>query len=158
MIHLTKQQTEQAVNQHFETLGIDGVGYETTTPKVVWKKTFRPDFTTTVGCAWDAGGIVDSLSDDATVFSFTYPDSTVVSYTKGQRESGDWRNVDLVDGSVYNTSYDLYFQVTSNPDDTPASTHGPTKTFENGDTVDLSDISREYGVGGCILLSSGDIG
>lgn len=36
MWYLTKQQTEADVLQHFESLEINGVGYETTTPKVVW--------------------------------------------------------------------------------------------------------------------------
>ena len=38
MYNLIVKETEQEVLEHFNSLGIDGVGFETTTPNVIWHK------------------------------------------------------------------------------------------------------------------------
>ena len=39
MYNLIVKETEQEVLEHFNSLGIEGVGFETTTPNVIWHKT-----------------------------------------------------------------------------------------------------------------------
>lgn len=134
MIHLVKKGNEAQVVSHFEGLHIDGVGYETTTPKVVWHKEapIVPDATVSARYqGWEE-------EPGTEIFSFTYPNGQVRRYLENEvyEEDGiQLIDVDLVNGSTFNSS--LYYQFGIADGDGQGATAEPMDIFQDGDTFTL---------------------
>lgn len=137
MYNLIVKQTEQQVINHFNDLSIDGVGYETTTPKVVWYRPtpVTPDITVTAEVSLYGFGQDDEL------FSFTYPNGYTKRYYGSDVYDENKLDVDLVNDSTFNSNNNIRLMIAV--DDHYGSTVAPLQDFYNGDTFTLPGTTSD---------------
>ena len=117
MFYLVKKTTEQQVLDHFDNLSIDGVGYETTTPKVVWNK-FTPV---------PPAPMLTFTAQENTSFSFYSYEQNVLSYS-------------LDSGETWNDLYNMYAYEPSGPTATTTLHSGETIMWKcDNATIDVTD-------------------
>ena len=137
MYNLIVKQTEQQVINHFNDLSIDGVGYETTTPKVVWYRPtpVTPDITVTAELR-----LYDYGQDDE-LFSFTYPNGYTKRYYGRDVYDENKLDVDLVNDSTFNSNNNIRLLIAFGTG--PGATSTPFEDFRDGDTFTLPGTTSD---------------